>query len=252
MPDEDAFRVAVKPSAIDATDAARALVADRGEVVAFPSEDAAVAEAERLSRDAAAGLRVQRAAPQDPAAVDAYLIAWPDRRTHDPVESADGRMTFETTAHQYGAIGEALLLSYGANPPPLAAYVSDDLQDGTPGGEFWVDVDRDPDPVVFGGAEPATWMRWVPDCVATARETATGAALRTYWCEIKTGDASFGRDQADVMAYKAHEAPVLSIRVDVTGLPDRYSVGIREVDARAPPAGIAIRRPGDARLDDFA
>lgn len=273
MTDRDGFRVAVKPSTIDANEATRALTAERGNPLTFESRTAAEAEAARLSERGATPVAIQRAAPQDPEHVDAYLVPRPERRTRDPIESADGRLTFETTAAQYGALGETLVCCYSANPPLLTAYVRDDLGDEFSGDvedSLWIDVDRDPDPVVYGATsgdsatgrnnasgrdtatDRATRLSWVPDCVARARDGPGGPVLSAYYCEIKTGDASFQRDQATVMAYEAREANVLKVRVDVDGLPDEYTARIDRVDPEEPPRGISNLSSPDARLDDFA
>lgn len=255
MADRDGFRVAVKPSALDANGAVGALVADRGNPLVFDSRGVAEATAARLSDSGATRVVIQAAAPQDPDGVDAYLVASPGRRTHDPIEADDGSLTFETTAAQYGALGEALVCCYGANPPPLAAYVRRDLDDGEVGGggdDRWIDLDRDPDPVVYATADGSTRLAWVPDCVARARDGPGGQVLESYYCEVKTGDASFQRDQATVMAYKACEATVLKIRVDVDGLPERYSARIEAVDPEEPPGDVSNLASPDARLDDFA
>ena len=255
MAERDGFRVTVKSSATAANEAARALVAERGETLRFASRDAAGTEAARLSESGATPVAIQRAAPQDPDDVDAYLVASPDRRTHDPIESADGRLTFETTAAQYGALGEALVCRHRVNPPALTAYARADLEDDLSGDAeraLRVEVDPDPEPVVYAGRDPETRLAWVPDCVARVRAGIGGDVLRAYHCEVKTGDASFQRDQAAVMAYEAREATVLKVRLAVTDLPDAYTVRIDEVAPEEPPAGLRRGPSPDARLDDFA
>ena len=252
MAEREAFRVALKPSAIEANEAVGALVADRGDTLAFDSRAAAEAEAARLSQRGETPVAIQRAAPQEPADVDAYLVASPERRTHEPVESDDGRLTLETTATQYGALGETLVRAHRVNPPLLTAYVRDDLADGLPDDDehLRVALDPDPDPVVYVGAD-AERLCWIPDCVARARDGADGRVLATYVCEVKTGDASFQRDQAAVMAYEARERTVLKVRVDVRDLPDAYTARIEEVAPEAPPAGLSRGSSPDASLDDF-
>lgn len=259
--DRDAFRVAVKPSTIEANEAVRAVAAERGETLGFPSREAAEAEAARLAECGDTPVAIQRAAPQEPDEVDAYLVPRPERRTHDPVESADGRLTFETTAAQIGALGEALVCSYGANSPLLTAYARRDLDDAFPGDpddRLWIDVDRDPDPIVYAGTDPDggsyrdVRLAWVPDCVALARDGPGGPVLAEYACEVKAGDASYQRDQATVMAYEASERTVLKIRVNVDGLPETYTVRVDEVTPEEPPAGLRRGWSPDARLDDFA
>ena len=254
MAGRDGFLVAVKPSAVEANDAARTLAVQRGERVRFESRRAAEAEASRLSEQGATPVAIQRAAPQDPDDVDAYLLARPERRTHDPIERDDGRLTFETTAAQYGALGETLVCSYGANPPLLSAYVRADLDDEVTDDvaeRLWIDVDRDPEPVVYSTMDAATRLAWVPDCVARARDGPGGPVIREYFCEVKTGDASYQRDQSAVMAYAAREATVLKVRVDVDPLPDAYTARAEAVAAEDPPAGVSKAGSPNARLDDF-
>lgn len=255
MTGRDGFRVAVKPSTLEANEAARAAATDRGRTLLFESREDAEAEANRLSERGSTRVAIQRAAPQDPDDVDAYLVPRPERRTHEPVESTDGRSTFETTAAQYGALGETLICCYGANPPVLTEYARNDVG-GQPSGDtedrLWIDVDRDPDPVVYSSSDDDSRLSWIPDCVARARDGPDGPLLEAYWCEIKAGDASFQRDQATVMAYKASEATVLKIRVDVVDLPERYTVRIDEVSPREPPRGLTNQASPDARLDDFS
>ena len=272
MADRDGFRVGVKPSAVGANEAVEAVVADEGDALVYGSRDDAEAEAARLSERGATPVAIQRAAPQEPAYVDAFLVPRPERHTHDPIESVEGRLTFETTAAQYGALGETLVCSYGANPPLLSAYARADLDGVLPDGadDLWIDVDSDPDPIVYGATgrngsmgragaadRAAATSRdarrcWVPDCVARVRAGVGGPLLETYYCEVKTGDASFQRDQAAVMAYEARESTVLKIRVDVDGLPDAYTARIDEVEPEEPPAGLTNLASRDARLDDFA
>lgn len=247
------FRVAIKSSATAANEAVRTLTDERGDVLHFDSREAAEAEAARLSERGTAPLGIQEVAPQDPTDVDAYLVSIPERRTHTPLESVDGRHTFETTAKQYGALGEVLILSYQANPPALVEYVRSTLVENEIDyheDRLRLELDRNPDPVVFTRADTTSRLSWIPDCVV--RATVDGAVLDTYWCEIKTGDASFQRDQPAVMAYKACEAPVLKIRVDLSALPDRYTVRIEAVAAEEPPEELANLQSPDARLDEFS
>ena len=256
MEESAGFRVAIKPSAVDASDAAQGLIERQGEVIQFDSRDAAEAEAARLSDGEGVRLGIQRAAPQDPTDVDAYLVPTPDRNTHTPLESVDGRHTYETTAAQYGALGEALICSYRSNPPPLVRYIREDLTDAAVGepdldDRLWVDLDGDPDPVVVTNERQVTRLRWIPDCVAYARDRVSGEPFERYCCEIKTGDASFQRDQAAVMAYHATVATVLKIRLDVDTLPEKYTVRIERVEPATLPDGLRLETTNDTTLSDF-
>lgn len=252
------FTVAVKRSARRANAAVRDVAADRGEALDYDSEAEAVAAAERLSAEGEGRVRIQRAAPQDAAGVDAYLVADPERRTHDPDGSVERGLTFDVTGNQYGALGESLLLAHPVNPPVLAHYARQDLDgiDADGGGrgdgeDFRVELDADPDPVTYLDGS-GTRLTWIPDCLATARRGEAGRTLATYWCEVKTGDASLERAQRKVMAGKARVASVLILRIDVGDLPESYSVRIDEVEPGDPGDGELLDEGGrDARLDDF-
>ncbi|WP_435348662.1 hypothetical protein [Haloarchaeobius sp. HRN-SO-5] len=75
--------------------------------------------------------------------------------------------------------------------------------------------------------------RWTPDCVVTARDGWNGATLERYYCEIKTGDASFQRSQMETMERLANDERVLKIRVRIEDLPTQYSLTIREIEPGA-------------------
>lgn len=250
------FAVAVKDSARRANDAVVDLASERGEVLAFDSGAAAGAAAERLSARGEGRVRIQRAAPQDPAGVDAYLVADPERRTRDPDGSVEAGLTFDVTGNQYGALGEALLAAHPVNPPALTHYARQDLGAGSgeedrQGGDLRVELDADPDPVRFRDGS-GTRLTWVPDCRAVARRGPAGRSLATYDCEVKTGDASLERAQRTVMAAQARVTTVLVLRVDVGALPESYSVRIDEVEPGNPDDGQLLDESGrDARLDEF-
>ncbi len=72
--------------------------------------------------------------------------------------------------------------------------------------------------------------RWTPDCIVRAKDEWDGV-LAQYYCEIKTGNASFERLQSAVMKELAAQERVLQIRVQSNDLPEQYSLRIREVES---------------------
>jgi hypothetical protein len=87
--------------------------------------------------------------------------------------------------------------------------------------------------VASGKALPEDFGRlnWHPDCCVIARDGWKDGLIERYWCEIKTGNASFERQQVESMRKLAAEERVLKIRVIIDDLPDQYSVRIHEVEA---------------------
>jgi hypothetical protein len=73
----------------------------------------------------------------------------------------------------------------------------------------------------------------VPDCKVVVRDGWNGPVLERYYCEIKTGNASFERSQVAAMEQLAREERVLKIRMLIEELPDRYSLRIHEVESPA-------------------
>lgn len=119
---EEDVRVWIKQSAINANEAVADYVDQYGHLVTFDARDIADSFARRLSLTGGSPVAVQGAAPRDDGDVDAYLVSQPERRMHNPGGSVDTGLTFDTTANQYGAIGEALILSHDSNPPALVYY----------------------------------------------------------------------------------------------------------------------------------
>lgn len=223
------FVVEVKSSARERNDAADRLATERGPLHEYPSRDAAARRAEALTDAGDTRVALQRVAPQDDTAADAYLVARPERHVESPLDPDARTWTFDASGNQYGAVAEALLATPGTNPPALTYYVREDLDVDD---EVRVEVERERTATrevdADDGRRTATWTA---DLVATARRTSTGAPLREYWCEIKAGAASFERDQTAVMRAKATDpgVTVLKIRVDLDPLPDRYGVRIDPV-----------------------
>lgn len=223
---DEPFVLELKPSARDRNDAVAAIATDRGRLIEFDSRADAAAFADRCSADGEVPVRLQAVAPQDETPADAYLVAKPVRHRETPIDPDASTWTFQPGANQYGAIGQALLATPGTNPPALTYYVRQDL--GLDDDELTVEL-RDPEVVTTRTADGRR-ARWLPDVVAVARRESNGAHLRTYRCEIKTGDASFERDQVAVMKATADEPGItaLKIRVAIEGLPDEYDVRFTE------------------------
>lgn len=216
-----------------------------GALLEYEDREAAAAAARRYSDDGDVPVRLQAPAPQDPRDVDAYLVSNPERRVRRPEGTLDDGLAFETSAAQYGALGEALLTSHAQDPPVLLAYARRTMEaDGEPA----VQLDADPDPVTYRSRETEETVSWVPDCAATV--TVDGAIGRRLLCEVKTGNGSTERDQRRVMRWAASERTVLLVRLDVADLPDGYTARIQEIEAKTP--GQAwVRGDADRKLGEF-
>lgn len=245
------YRVAIQDSAIRTNESVRTYHDTHGDVVEFPSKDDAEEAATRFSNEGDRPVRIQRVAPQDSREVDAYLIAAPNRRIRNPDGSLEDGYTFDVGAQQYGAIGEALILSYRSNPPALLPFIREDIDAFEATTDLSVAVDSNPDPISIDSSDGGTRKTWLPDCSVTAYDGAQQRAISTYVCEIKTGRASFERGQRAVMQETATTQNVLAIRIDISGLPETYTVKISKV---APPEEETANRVQyrNARLDDFS
>lgn len=281
------YRVVLTDSATDNEVAAAR--GGPGALLQYEHREAAAAAAERYSEEGDVPVRLQAPAPQDPRDVDAYLVAIPERRVRRPEGSLDEGLSFETSAAQYGALGEALLTSHEQDPPILLAYArrtmgaddadgdtDDDSEDGetatdgdptideettTDGdpandadpaidAEPAVQLDAEPDPVSYRNRDTDEEVTWIPDCAATV--TVGGSIERRFLCEVKTGDASTERDQRQVMRWAGSEdeREVLLVRIDVEDLPDGYTARIQEIEPEAP-GREWIRGDADRTLGEF-
>ncbi|MDX1744752.1 MAG: hypothetical protein R3324_02345 [Halobacteriales archaeon] len=249
------FAVRITDSALEANDSAAEYARRYGAVVTFDSRSAAAELASMFTTSGGTPVVVQAAAPQDGSDIDAYLVARPTRRTHDPSGSIETALTFDTTATQFGALGETLITCYGANPPLLLHFVREDLG-RKPDDPLHVDVDADPAPVTVGGPAGNPSRSWVPDCRAVARPEPGGRVLRTYLCEIKTGGGSLERDQLAVMQAITRRTPVLKIQLDISELPESYTARVRRVTATEDGDDDAARDDSalsvNARLDEYS
>ncbi|AWB26534.1 hypothetical protein [Halococcoides cellulosivorans] len=219
------YRLAIKESAREANDAVADLVADRGDVLDCESEGAAQALAERVS---AAGerVRVQAAAPQDSSDADGYLIRHPRRYVSDPKPSDTTGLTFDVGANQYGALGEALVCGTSGLARGIKHVLRNELDDVIDERHYLYGI---PDPYITDDLDAD--VSWSPDLLVLVGSEYQDNPVAMYYCEIKTGDASFQRTQADDMQAVAREYGVLKIRVIVEALPDEYTLEVSEVQA---------------------
>ncbi|MCL9813760.1 hypothetical protein [Natranaeroarchaeum aerophilus] len=217
------YRVSVKQSAVQSNDAVADIVEEQGAVLEFQSRTEAETLARRLSHSGD-HVGIQKVAPQDPEDVDGYLISSPKRYTSEPKESTVTGLTFDVGPNQYGELGEALVCgSYGLSPG-IQYYLYNELEGieeethrlrGTDDAQLPDDIRAD--------------VSWSPDCVVRVRSRADWRIVEQYFCEIKTGDASFERNQVRGMKAVARGYGVLKIRVVIDALPDEYTVRITEV-----------------------
>lgn len=227
LPNEySGFLLEIKPGALEVNEPLTEVREEHGELLSFGSRGDAERFADQLSAESGA-LRLQSAAPNDPSDVHGYLLAEYDRSVREPAETDGKTWTFDVGANLYGSLGEAVVKS-GGKPPALEYFVKRDLDGQLDDLEFGLRLN-----VASGKALPKDVGRlnWHPDCCVIARDGWKDGALERYWCEIKTGNASFERRQVESMRKLAAEERVLKIRVLIDGLPDQYSVRIHEVNA---------------------
>lgn len=258
----DEFRVAIKNSARRVLEAAPLPAADDADVCTYPSRAAADAAIDDLALSAAGHLELQAPAPNDPDDVDAYLVFYPEDRKRDPDGSLADGWTFDTTANQYGAVGEALVTAPGT--PALHHFVRQDravATDATRTERVRVHCTTRPadfDWATLRSASGSNRPGWTPDCEVRVYPPGREDPIHRYFCEIKTGDASFERNQAADMAAVSTVADVLEIRVTIDELPDAYSVTFHRVGDTSPDDDVTLDgsviegTPGDQTgLSDF-
>ncbi len=222
------FTVEVKPGALDANAVVQDDIDDYDNPFEFDSRATAttyIKEVSAMSGD----LKLQAVAPNDPADIDAYLLADHSPSIKEPADVSNNTLTFDIGANLYGTLGEALLTA-PPKPHALIYFVKQDLDidDATLEHDIRVDVETDC-PFISTETNNGTTHRWCPDCKLIARDGWTGPVLETYYCEIKTGNASFQRSQTPAMNTLAETERVLKIRVLIEDLPDQYSIRIHEV-----------------------
>lgn len=227
------FVVEIKDSALKANAAVEAAAEKFGKFLNYSSEREAELHAQQLTEQGEARVVIQGIAPQDDTDADAYLIPQPKRHIKSPIDSEARTLEFHTGANHVGAIGETLITTPWASPAALTHFIKQDL-----------DYTGDPPLRVKLAYEPAhseyvddtgriRTKIWQPDCIAKARRGYTDEIIAEYWCEIKTGNASFERNQVEVMKEVASEPHVsaLKIRVEIDDLPDKYGVRFNKVDS---------------------
>ena len=262
MPAGDAFRVAIKDSAAGVLEDDLQPTLDESQVLEFQSRHAAEESIDPLEITEAGSLELQQPAQNDPADVDAYLVFYPETRKRSPDGSLTDGWTFDTTANQYGAIGEALVTAPGT--PALEHFVRQDLAaasdiDGTE--RLHIDCKTRPGAFDWETLRSATddeRLGWTPDCEIRVGLPDRRGYIHRYFCEIKTGDASFQRNQAADMTAVSKVADVLQIRVRIDGLPDEYSVTFSRVGDSSPDVDVTLNDPApdtpsqnQAGLGDF-
>lgn len=223
------FVVEVKSGAVEVNARLDEVVEGHGRMLEFGSRAHAETYARQLSASDGS-LRVQATPENDPRDVDAYLLADHDPSIAEPAEVDGEGWTFDVGANLYGALGEAVLLDT-PKPYALSCFVRQDLDlDDERAERLTLDV-RTGDVVSFGDTGDDGLKSWIPDCILVAKEGSSGSVLERYYCEIKTGNASFERSQVAVMERLARDERVLKIRVFIEALPDQYSLQIHEVEA---------------------
>lgn len=214
----DMYRVAVKRSAVAENPGVRSR-AEVDDVLEFPSEGVAREFAAARSEDGP-DVRLQAPASQDPMRVDAYLVRDNQAAEWSPDRQTDEEVIFPVGANVYGGIGQGILGLDGRPSPALTHYFSE-VASPPPAGEV-TSVDHHPTlPVEMAD------VGWHPDLRIHLADTASPPT--TYFAEIKSGNASFERDQRRAMQRVARDAGVLKIRVRLNDLPEEYAVRIDEV-----------------------
>jgi hypothetical protein len=224
--EQTGFSLSIKPGALEVNEPLVAVRDEHGDTITFGARAQADAFAERLSA-VDGGLRVQAVAPNDPADVDAYLLADHSPSTTEPASVDGATMTFDVGANLYGTLGEAVITG-GPTSPAIEHFVKEDLSEVSFRDVLRVRV-TDSEFISFDDWDGGS-SRWLPDCRVEARDGWRDPAVEVYWCEIKTGDASFQRTQMKAMRELAKEARVLKIRVLIDDLPKQYSVRVHEVE----------------------
>ena len=147
----------------------------------------------------------------------------------EPAEINGDTWTFDVGANLNLTLGEAILT---ATPKPhaLIYFVKQDLNINDAAREQRLRVEVETDcTLVVPTSDDGTQHRWFPDCKIIARDGWNGPVQETYYCKIKTGNASFERSQLSAVLALADNERVLKIRVLIDELPDQYSLRIHEL-----------------------
>lgn len=226
--DQTGFLVEVKAGAINVNSELDEVIEKHNRTLDFGSRSHAENYAHQLSASDGS-LRIQAAADNDPHEVDAYLLADHNPSIKEPADIDEDTWTFDIGANLYGALGEAILLK---SPKPHALYyfVRQDLNLDDEELKSGLNIDVQSGTFVsFGDDSDDNRKSWMPDCIIVAKDGWNGAVLEQYYCEIKTGNASFERSQLAAMEQLAKDERVLKIRMLIGKLPDQYSLRIYNV-----------------------
>lgn len=225
--EETGFAVEVKSGALTANNSLREIVKQHGEILEFGSRDKAEKYARRLS-DSDGSVKIQAAPENEPSDIEAYFLAEHNTSITEPATVDADDLIFDVGANLYGELGETVLLGT-TKPHALIYFLKQDLEISKRELNHGLYVETElgvlivPDDTRLNGG-------WIPDCVLKAHDGRNGEMLGKYYCEIKTGDASFERSQVKTMEALARSEQVLKIRVDIEDLPDQYSLRINEVE----------------------
>ena len=226
--DRSGFLIEAKSGALDVNRRLVDHVETYGRTLEFGSRGHAENYARQLSA-AAGSLRIQAAPENDPSDVDAYLLADHSPSIREPAAVDGDTLTFDVGATLYGALGEAVLLE-SPRAHALHYYVRQDLELDDDELVEGLDVNVESGKLVSFDGIDKEQTSWIPDCVVVARDGWDGPVLERYYCEIKTGNASFERSQVAAMERLAREERVLKIRMHIEELPDQYSLRVHEVE----------------------
>lgn len=215
------YVVKIKKSACKANPAVGHHVQEDGTEIEFKSREAAEKFANEISSKGPR-VRIQAAAPQDPSAVDAYLIPFPERHIVEPKDSPTTGLTFDVGANVYGELGIAVTFGSSGLSPALRYYFYSGIE-GINESSHHLRSIREP----YLPDDVPDDVSWSPDGLIQVRRF--GELIDQYFCEVKTGDASFERGQLEGMKRVSRYYKVLKIRVDIENLPDEYTVRITPV-----------------------
>lgn len=229
---KDPFIVEIKPSATETNRAVAELAEGEGELLEYVSRQEAELHVDNLTEQGGGRVALQKVAQSDSTSADVYLVSRPERNVWTPVDPDADTWVFGVGANQYGAIGEALIKTPGGSPPALKNFIERDV-DCEEDAELHISMREDMAQSKYHDTRGRPrYKNWLPDCVVEVEKGYPGELIREYWCEIKTGNSSFERNQVEWMEQKASESgiTVLKIRVGLDDLPDQYSVRFDKVD----------------------
>jgi len=220
------FIAEAKPGALDVNSQLREVVEAYGHILDFGSRQHAEDYASQLSTSDGS-LKIQAVPENEPKDIDAYLLADHNPSIKEPAEVENDTWTFDVGANLYGALGEVILLE-SPKPHALIYFIRQDLDFDEDALEWGLNVDVNRGQMLTVESSSGK-THWIPDCVIEAKDGWNGELLERYYCEIKTGGASFERSQIKSMEALAKNERVLKIRVNINNLPKQYSLRIQEV-----------------------